>query len=153
MFQLQGGGIWVLTSQNAEEQIDLTETSINRFMNFKYNKNNFQNLDGFIEDNDHFYYLKVYFEDTDAGQIVYHTNYLKYFERARTSLLNLLKIDQVELRKKHNIILVVRKADLIWHKPALLNDLLLIKTCLKYAKNSSITINNLLTVLIKWKKK
>ena len=94
----------------------------------------------FIEDNDHFYYLKVYFEDTDAGQIVYHTNYLKYFERARTSLLNLLKIDQVELRKKHNIILVVRKADLIWYKPALLNDLLLIKTCLKYAKNSSITI-------------
>ena len=96
-------------------------------MSFKYNKNNFQNIDGFIEDNDHFYYLKVYFEDTDAGQIVYHTNYLKYFERARTSLLNLLKIDQVELRKKHNIILVVRKADLIWHKPALLNDLLLIK--------------------------
>ena len=109
-------------------------------MNFNYNTNNIQNLDGFIEDNDHFYYLKVYIEDTDAGQIVYHTNYLNYFERARTSLLNLLKIDQVELRKKHNIILVVRKADLIWHKPALLNDLLLIKTCLKYAKNSSITI-------------
>ena len=67
-------------------------------MSFKYNKNNFQNIDGFIEDNDHFYYLKVYFEDTDAGQIVYHTNYLKYFERARTSLLNLLKFPRINLR-------------------------------------------------------
>ena len=39
-------------------------------------KNNFQNLNGTIQGNEHFYYLKVYYEDTDAGQIVYHTNYL-----------------------------------------------------------------------------
>ena len=105
--------------------------------------NNFQNLDGIIQDNEHHYYLKVYYEDTDAGQIVYHTNYLKYFERARTSLLNLLNIDQIVLRKNHNINLVVRKAELIWHKPALFNDTILIKSCLKYAKNTSITINQL----------
>ena len=103
--------------------------------------NNLQNLDGIIQGNEHHYYLRVYYEDTDAGQIVYHTNYLKYFERARTSLLNLLKIDQVDLRKNHNINLVVRKADLTWHKPALLNDTIFIKSCLKYAKNTSITIN------------
>ena len=109
-------------------------------MKFVYN-NNFQNLDGIIEDNQHYYYLRVYHEDTDAGQIVYHTNYLKYFERARTSLLNVLKISQVDLRKIHNINLVVRKADLMWHKPALFNDTILIKSCLKYAKNTSITIN------------
>ena len=102
--------------------------------------NNLQNLDGIIQGNEHHYYLRVYYEDTDAGQIVYHTNYLKYFERARTSLLNLLNIDQVDLRKNHNINLVVRKADLIWHKPALFNDTILIKSCLKYAKNTSITI-------------
>ena len=103
--------------------------------------NNLQNLDGIIQGNEHYYYLRVYYEDTDAGQIVYHTNYLKYFERARTSLLNLLNIDQVVLRKNHNINLVVRKADFIWHKPALFNDTILIKSCLKYAKNTSITIN------------
>ena len=103
--------------------------------------NNYKNLDGIIQGNEHHYYLKVYHEDTDAGQIVYHTNYLKYFERARTSLLNLLNIDQVDLRKNHNINLVVRKADLIWHKPALFNDTILIKSCLKYAKNTSISIN------------
>ena len=104
------------------------------------NKNNFQNLNGIIQGNEHFYYLKVYYEDTDAGQIVYHTNYLKYFERARTSLLNLLKINQVDLRKNYNISLVVREANIKWHKSAFLNDTILIKSCLKYAKNSSITI-------------
>jgi acyl-CoA thioester hydrolase len=101
---------------------------------------NLQNLDGIIQGNKHYYYIKVYYEDTDAGQIVYHSNYLKYFERARTSLLNLLSIDQVDLRKNHKINLVVRKADLMWHKPALFNDTILIKSCLKYAKNTSITI-------------
>lgn len=103
--------------------------------------NNVQNLDGIIKGNEHHYYLKVYYEDTDAGQIVYHSNYLKYFERARTSLLNLLSIDQVDLRKNHKINLVVRKADLMWHRPALFNDTILIKSCLKYAKNTSITIH------------
>ena len=104
---------------------------------------NFQNLDGIIKNNIHHYVVKVFFEDTDAGQIVYHTNYLKYFERARTSLLNLLKIDQINLKKNHDIILVVRKADIKWFKPAILNDTLLVETCLKYAKNSSITIQQL----------
>ena len=67
--------------------------------------NNLQNLDGIIQGNEHYYYLRVYYEDTDAGQIVYHTNYLKYFERARTSLLNLLNIDQLDLRK--NLLLIL----------------------------------------------
>ena len=104
---------------------------------------NFQNLDGVINNNRHQYVVRVFYEDTDSGQIVYHTNYLKYFERARTSLLNLLKIDQINLKKNYDIILVVRKADIKWLKPAILNDTLIIETCLKYAKNSSITINQL----------
>ena len=88
-------------------------------------------------------HYKIYVEDTDFQGFVYHANYLKYFERARTSLLNLLKIDQINLKKNHDIILVVRKADIQWCKPAILNDTLLIETCLKYAKNSSITIQQL----------
>ena len=105
-----------------------------------FNNNNLENLDGVIQGNNHFYYLKVYYEDTDAGQIIYHTNYLKYFERARSSLLNLLEINQIELREKYCISLVVRKADIMWYKPAFLNNTIMIKSCLKYAKNSSITI-------------
>ena len=104
---------------------------------------NFLNLEGIIHNNRHYYVVKVFYEDTDAGQIVYHTNYLKYFERARTSLLNLLNIDQINLKKNHDLFLVVRKADIKWLKPAILNDTILIETCLKYAKNSSITIQQL----------
>ena len=100
----------------------------------------FNNLDGKLIYNKHYYPIKIFYEDTDAGGIVYHSNYLKYFERARTSLLNLLKIDQIKLSQKHDTKLVVRKGDIIWHKPAKLNDTLLIETCLKYAKNSSITL-------------
>ena len=100
----------------------------------------FNNLDGKLINNKHYYPIKIFYEDTDAGGIVYHSNYLKYFERARTSLLNLLKIDQIKLNQKHDTKLVVRKGDIIWHKPAKLNDTLLIETCLKYAKNSSITL-------------
>ena len=100
----------------------------------------FNNLDGKLINNKHYYPIKIFYEDTDAGGIVYHSNYLKYFERARTSLLNLLKIDQIKLSQKHDTKLVVRKGDIIWHKPAKLNNTLLIETCLKYAKNSSITL-------------
>ena len=103
----------------------------------------FNNLDGKIINHKHYYPIKIFYEDTDAGRVVYHSNYLNFFERARTSLLNLLKIDQVKLSQKHDIKLVVRKGDIIWHKPAKLNDTLLIETCLKYAKNSSITIDQL----------
>ncbi len=100
----------------------------------------FNNLDGKLINNKHYYPIKIFYEDTDAGGIVHHSNYLKFFERARTSLLNLLKIDQIKLSQKHDTKLVVRKGDIIWHKPAKLNDTLLIETCLKYAKNSSITL-------------
>lgn len=100
----------------------------------------FNNLDGKLINNKHYYPIRIFYEDTDAGGIVYHSNYLKYFERARTSLLNLLKIDQIKLSQKHDTKLVVRKGDIIWHKPAKLNNTLLIETCLKYAKNSSITL-------------
>ena len=100
----------------------------------------FNNLDGKLINNKHYYPIKIFYEDTDAGGIVYHSNYLKYFERARTSLLNLLKIDQIKLSQKHDTKLVVRKGDIIWHKPAKLIDTLLIETCLKYAKNTSITL-------------
>ena len=87
---------------------------------------NFQNLNGIIQNNIHHYVVKVFFEDTDAGQIVYHTNYLKYFERARTSLLNILKIDQINLTKNHDLLFVVRQADIKWFKPSILHYTLLI---------------------------
>ena len=102
----------------------------------------YKNLDGLIIDKLHFFALKIYYEDTDAGSIVYHSNYLKYFERARSSLLNLLEINQLNIKKKEGVFLVVRKALIDWHKAAQLNDNILIETRLKYAKNSSITVEH-----------
>ena len=111
--------------------------------NFELTKSNiFENLDGLIIGRKHFYVLKIFYEDTDAGNIVYHSNYLKYFERARSSLLKLMKINQLDLKEKDTF-LVVRRAEIDWYKPAKLNDTLLIESCLKYAKNSSITFNQI----------
>ena len=62
---------------------------------FKSEINNF--INGEIVNNTHHYIIRIFYEDTDAGGIVYHANYLKYFERARTSLLNLIDIDQKKL--------------------------------------------------------
>ncbi len=59
---------------------------------FKSEINNL--INGEIIDDIHYYITRIFYEDTDAGGIVYHANYLKYFERARTSLLNLININQ-----------------------------------------------------------
>ena len=97
--------------------------------------NIFDNLNGFILNKKHYYGLRVFYEDTDAGNIVYHANYLKFFERARSSLLKLLNINQFDLKKNKYVVLVARKAQIDWYKAAQLNDTLLIESRLKYAKN------------------
>ena len=71
--------------------------------------------------------IRVYYEDTDAGGVVYYANYLKYYERARTEWLNQLKINQVELLDK-NIVFVVTKAEIEYLKPAKLNNELVVKS-------------------------
>tara|TARA_B100001758_G_C18093906_1_gene444839 strand:+ start:53 stop:541 length:489 start_codon:yes stop_codon:yes gene_type:complete len=94
--------------------------------------------DGSILYGSHFYCLKVFYEDTDAGGIVYHANYLKFFERARTSLLNCLMVNQYELLKNKGLRFVLREIFLKITDSFKLNDLVLIETRHKYAKNSCI---------------
>lgn len=60
--------------------------------------------------NEFFWHTRVYYEDTDAGGLVYHANYLKYFERARTEWLRSMGIEQNELLEQ-SIAFVVRKAN------------------------------------------
>jgi acyl-CoA thioester hydrolase len=76
----------------------------------------------------HTFSVRVYFEDTDAGGIVYYANYLKFAERARTEALRLAGIDQSELMREHHIGFVVRKCTTDFLKPAMLDDLLTIET-------------------------
>ena len=99
-------------------------------------------INGEIINNDHYFFTRIFYEDTDAGSIVYHANYLKYFERARTSLLNLIKIDQKELLEKKKLGFVVRDINLSINKSFQLNQILLVKTCLKSAKKSCIVLKH-----------
>ena len=107
---------------------------------FKSEINNL--INGEIVNNTHHYIIRIFYEDTDAGGIVYHANYLKYFERARTSLLNLIKIDQKQLLEKNKLGFVVRDINLRINKSFQLNQILLVKTCLKSAKKSCIVLKH-----------
>ncbi len=67
---------------------------------------------------------RVYYEDTDAGGIVYHANYLRFCERARTELLRYLKISQFDLVQKEKVIFVVKRCEIDYIAPAKLDDLI-----------------------------
>lgn len=68
--------------------------------------------------------VRVYYEDTDAGGIVYYANYLKFFERARTEWLRALGIGQQELLAQHDAMFVVKNVSADYHAPAKLDDAL-----------------------------
>ena len=76
------------------------------------------------------YKLKVFYEDTDAGGVVYYANYLKFIERARTEILNKKKIQHTYLKNKFNIYTMVKSCNIKYVKPAFLDDELYVKTSL-----------------------
>lgn len=82
--------------------------------------------------------VRVYYEDTDAGGVVFYANYLKFFERARTEWLRHLGFNQSELSKKYGFGFVVVGTQLQYKSPARLDDLLTIKTRVKRIGNASI---------------
>ena len=85
--------------------------------------------------------VRVYFEDTDSGGVVYHSNYLKFMERARTEWLRSLGIDQAKLKQIEQVMFVVSKHSLKHIKPARFNDMLTIKTNTIAIKNFSLWLN------------
>ena len=74
--------------------------------------------------------VRVYYEDTDAAGVVYHSNYLKYMERARTEWLRAIGFSQQVLRDEAGIIIVISELDMKFIKPASLDDLLEVKSIL-----------------------
>jgi acyl-CoA thioester hydrolase len=66
--------------------------------------------------------IRVYYEDTDAGGVVYHSNYLNFFERARTEFLRARGIHQQDLRDKHKLIWVVLDMQIRFRNAAKLDD-------------------------------
>ncbi|MGD1984351.1 MAG: tol-pal system-associated acyl-CoA thioesterase [Chromatiaceae bacterium] len=66
--------------------------------------------------------IRVYYEDTDAGGVVYYANYLRFFERARTEWLRALGFEQTKLVGRSAIVFAVRRAEVDYLKPARLDD-------------------------------
>jgi acyl-CoA thioester hydrolase len=70
--------------------------------------------------------VRVYYEDTDAGGVVYYANYLRFFERARTEAMRSLGHGQASLARDHGVLFVVAEAHVRYRRPARLDDALLI---------------------------
>ena len=75
-----------------------------------------------IRMNEFIWPTRIYYEDTDAGGVVYYTNYLKFMERARTEMLRSLGYEQNELTEKENLIFAVKHVEIDYRKPARLDD-------------------------------
>ena len=84
--------------------------------------------------------VRVYWEDTDAGGIVFYANYLKFFERARTEWLRSLGLNQSELRESSGGFFVVSDTSLRFMRPARLDDELLVTATLVEAGRASLII-------------
>ncbi|MGH8113858.1 MAG: tol-pal system-associated acyl-CoA thioesterase [Rhodanobacteraceae bacterium] len=66
--------------------------------------------------------IRVYWEDTDAGGVVYHAGYLRFLERARSEWMRAVGLGQDALRRSHGVVFVVRELDIAYDKPARLDD-------------------------------
>lgn len=75
--------------------------------------------------------IRVYYEDTDAGGVVYYANYLKFAERARTEALRSAGISQHSLAEKEKLLFVVGECKVRYHSPARLDDALEVETLLQ----------------------
>ena len=81
--------------------------------------------------------IKVYYEDTDAGGVVYYANYLKYLERARTEAIFSVGISNKKLLNDYNTLIIVKSCNIDYKKSAKLEDVLNIKSKTIEVKNTS----------------
>ncbi len=84
--------------------------------------------------------VRVYWEDTDAGGVVYYANYLKFLERARTEWLRALDIHQTELAGRDEVIFVVRRVEADYLRPARFDDALMVNCWLREVGRASLVM-------------
>jgi acyl-CoA thioester hydrolase len=85
--------------------------------------------------------VRVYYEETDTGGVVYYANYLKFFERARTEWLRHLGVEQQRLRDETGGMFVVTGTELRYHRPARLDDLLHVTARVTELGKASLTLH------------
>jgi len=85
--------------------------------------------------------VRVYYEDTDSGGVVYYANYLKFMERARTERLRTLGFEQDRLRTEQGILFTVHSIQIDFHQPAHFNDALEVSAAVSEQKRASLTFD------------
>ena len=81
--------------------------------------------------------IKVYYEDTDSGGVVYYSNYLKFLERARTEMITLIGLSNKELLDKYNTLIIVKSCNIEYLKSAKLEDKLKIYSLIESVNKAS----------------
>jgi len=87
------------------------------------------------------WFVRVYYEDTDAGGVVYHSSYLNFMERARTELLRSKGVEQHKLKKEEGLIFAVRSASIEFIQPARFDEQLIVATEISEKSRISITFS------------
>jgi acyl-CoA thioester hydrolase len=93
----------------------------------------------------HEFPLRIYYEDTDAGGIVYYANYLKFTERARTEFLRVLGFQNSTFIAENELFIVVRSLNADYIKPAVLDDVLNVKTRVHSLTAASFILHQMIT--------
>ena len=88
--------------------------------------------------------LKIYYEDTDAGGVVFYANYLKYFERARTEAIYSLGYTNTQLKEKYNIIIIVKSCNINYIKSAKFEDRLSVYSKIKSISKASFVMKQVI---------
>ena len=95
---------------------------------------------------ENFYHnVKVYYEDTDAGGVVYYANYLKYLERARTEALAKIGLSNLQIKEKFGSLIIVKSCNIEYKKSAHLEDQLNIRSFVKSVTKTSFFMNQFIT--------
>ena len=90
------------------------------------------------------YVTKIYYEDTDAGGVVYYANYLKFLERARSEVIYSLGLSNKEILEKEGVIIIVKTCNIEYKKPAKFEDEIEIISNIKEVKNSSFKMHQVI---------
>ena len=92
-----------------------------------------------------FHKLKVYYEDTDSGRVVYYANYLKFLERARTEALFSIGFSNKKIKDNFNSLIIVKSCNIEYKKSAFLEDELKVRSFVKSITKTSFFMNQIIT--------
>jgi len=92
-----------------------------------------------------FYKLKVYYEDTDSGGVVYYANYLKFLERARTEALYSIGYSNKKIKDQFESLIIVKSCNIEYKKSSFLEDELLVRSFVKSITKTSFFMNQIIT--------